>query len=135
MTKPPPFRGPTLDVWRKILAQIPTLFGRLVFLASLRDPATGRYRHEALNAFLGEEDSDRALSRSHHQLFSEWLAYSLAEQKSDLDEYLNMTGGPRYVRHYDGLIPPAARDVERQLYLTDLETLLDLLRYEHGGAA
>jgi hypothetical protein len=24
--------------------------------------------------------------------------------------------------------------VERQLYLTDLETLLELLRFEHGGA-
>lgn len=126
---------PTVEVWRKTLSQIPTLFGRLVYLASLRDSATGRYSHEILNTLMGAEDSDRALCRSHHQLFSEWLAYSLAEQKSDLDEYLSTAGGPRHFRHYQNLIPPTARDVERQLYLTDLETLMELLRYEHGGAA
>jgi hypothetical protein len=126
---------PTVEVWRKTISQIPTLFGRLVFLASLRDSATGRYRHDILNTLMGPEDSDRALSRSHHQLFSEWLAYSLAEQKSDLDEYLSTAGGPRHFRHYHNLIPPTARDVERQLYLTDLETLMELLRWERGGAA
>ena len=128
------FRAPTVEVWRKTLSQIPTLFGRLVYLASLRDSASGRYRHEVLTALMGPEDSDRALSRSHNQLFSEWLAYSLAEQKADLDEYLSTAGGPRYFRHYHNLIPHTARDVERQLYLTDLETLMELLRYEHADA-
>jgi hypothetical protein len=135
ITRSPSFRTPTVEVWRKTLSQIPTLFGRLVFLASLRDSVTGRYRHELLCGILGAEDCDRALARSHHQLFSEWLAYSLAEQKSDLDEYLSTAGGPRYFRHYHNLIPHTAREVERQLYLTDLETLMELLRYEHGGAA
>jgi hypothetical protein len=126
---------PTVEVWRKTLSQIPTLFGRLVYLASLRDTVTGRYRHEILDTLMGAEDTDRTLCRSHHQLFSEWLAFSLAEQKSDLDEYLSTTGGPRHFRHYHNLIPPTARDVERQLYLTDLETIMELLRYEPGGAA
>lgn len=117
-------------MWRKTLSQIPTLFGRLVFLASLRDNASGRYRHDVLSALMGPEDSDRTLSRSHHQLFSEWLGYSLSQQKEDLDEYLSTAGGPRHFRHYHYLIPPTAREVERQLYLTDLETILELLRYE-----
>jgi|SRR5581483_2030682 len=124
------YRAPTAEVWRKTLSQIPTLFGRLAYLASLRESPGGRYRHEVLTALLGPEDSDRALSRSHHQLFSEWLSYSLAEQKSDLDEYLNTEGGTRNYRQYQNLIPSNAREVERQLYLTDLETLMELLRYE-----
>jgi len=128
-------RVSTVEVWRKTLSQIPTLFGRLAFLASLRDPRSGRYRHEVMTSLLGAEDGDRALSRSHQQLFAEWLAYSLSDQKSDLEEYLRRVGGPRNFRHYNDLIPPAAREVERQLYLTDLETLLELLRYEHGAAA
>ncbi len=87
-----------------------------------------------MTALFGPEDGDRAISRSHQQLFAEWLAYSLSDQKSDLDEYLRTEGGPRNFRHYHDLIPSTAREVERQLYLTDLETLMDLLRYEHDVA-
>ena len=94
----------------------------------------GRYSHDALLRILGPEDTDRALCNSHHQVFSEWLRFSLAEQKSDLDEYLSVAGSSRRAFDYHHLMPPTARDVERQLYLTDLETLLELLKYEHGGA-
>jgi hypothetical protein len=121
-------------LWRKTLSQVPTVFGRLAFLASLRNTATGRYSHDALLRILGPEDTDRALCNSHHQVFSEWLRFSLAEQKSDLDEYLSVAGSSRRAFDYHHLMPPTARDVERQLYLTDLETLLELLKYEHGGA-
>lgn len=121
-------------MWRRTLSQIPTVFGRLAFLASLRDPGTGKYAHETLVRLLGAEDTDRTLCNSHHQVFSEWLGFSLAEQKSDLDEYLTVGGTPRTAVYYRNLVPPTAREVERQLYLTDLETLLELLRYEHGGA-
>lgn len=123
-------------LWRKTLSQVPTIFGRLVFMASLRDAGTGRYQHEALTRLLGPDDTDRALLNSHHQVFSEWLRFSLAEQKSDLDEYLSMAGAGGSFRAlpYKNLVPATAREVERQLYLTDLETLLELLRFEHGGA-
>ena len=79
---------------------------------------------------LGSEDTDRTLRRSHHQEFSEWLGFSLAEQKSDLDEYLREPGNTRYAVDYRKLAPPTAHDVERQLYLTDLETLMGLLEVE-----
>lgn len=131
----PPSRMPAVEAWRRTLSQIPTLFGRLVYLASLRDSASGRYRHEVLNTVMGPEESDRAISRGHHRLFSEWLAHGMAEQRSDLDEYLRTAGAPRDFRQYHHLIPPAARDVERQLFLADLETLMELLRFKHDGAA
>jgi hypothetical protein len=133
--KSPPFGMPRVEVWRKTLSQIPTVFGRLAYLASLRDAASGLYRHEVLNALAGPEDSDRALSRGHHRLFSEWLAHSMAEQRSDLDDYLRTAGAPRDFRQYHYLIPPAAREVERQLFLADLETLMELLRVESEGAS
>lgn len=127
-------RTPAVVLWRKTLSQVPTVFGRLAFLASLRDSTSGRYSHEALLRLLGPEDTDRALCNSHHQVFSEWLRFSLAEQKTDLDEYLSTGGGSRLALDYRHLVPPTARDVERQLYLTDLETLLELLKYERGDA-
>jgi len=127
-------RMPVAVLWRKTLAHVPTVFGRLAFLASLRNPTTGRYSHEDLLRVLGPEETDRALCNSHHQIFSEWLRFSLSEQKADLDAYLNTVGGSRDALDYRHLVPPTARDVERQLYVTDLETLLELLKYERGGA-
>jgi hypothetical protein len=133
-TKSQSARAPGAELWRRTLLQIPTLFGRLVFLASLRDPATGHYYHQGLAQSLGAEDADRSLCNSHHQVFQQWLGFSLSEQKADLDEYLSFGTAPRYALPYRKLVPPTARDVERQLYLTDLDTLLELLRFEHGGA-
>lgn len=127
-------RTPALALWRKTLSQVPTVFGRLAFMASLRNPVTGRYTHEELARLLSPEETDRALCNSHHQVFSEWLKFSLSEQKADLDDYLCTMGGVRAVFAYRHMVPPTARDVERQLYLTDLETLLELLRYEDDGA-
>lgn len=127
-------RLPAATVWRKTLSQVPTVFGRLAFLTSLRDPSSGRYSHGELLRMLGAEDTDRTLCNSHHQVFSEWLNFTLSEQKADLEEYLNSAGGSRLASKYRHFVPPTARDVERQLYLTDLETLLELLRYEDDAA-
>lgn len=132
-------RVPADRMWRNVLLQIPTVFGRLVFLASLRDEASGRYRDEKLDSLLGPEDTDRSIRHSHYQVFSEWLGFSLAEQKDDISEYLRGASGQRSrlqsMMPYRQLIPASAREVERQLYLTDLETLLELLRAEHSGAS
>jgi hypothetical protein len=143
IAKPEPTRGPAADLWRKTLARIPTRFGRLAFLATLRDQPTGRYSHPPLAQMMGDEITDRTLRHSHHEIFSEWLGLSLAEQKADLDEYLSSTHSPLdnkplynslEILPYRALVPASAHQVERQLYLTDLETLLELLRFERGGA-
>ena len=117
------------ESWRTTVAGIRTLFGRLVFLSSLREPETGLYCHESL-AGLAPEEADRTLRINHQQTFQQWISLGLAEQKADLDEYLSNAGTPRYSLPYRNLAPASARDVERQLYLTDLETLLELLRFE-----
>jgi len=132
-------QGPADQIWRNTILQVPTVFGRLVFLASLRDPSSGRYRSGALDSLLGPEDTDRAIRHSHHQVFSQWLAFSLSEQKQDISQFLNdprrPAAGPawRSVVTYRQLIPASAREVERQLYFADLETLLELLKAEHAG--
>jgi len=127
-------RDPGTELWRNTLLQIPTVFGRLVFLASLRDGETGHYYHPGLAQSIGAEEADRSLCNSHHQVFQQWLRFSLADQRSDLDEFLSYGKSPRYALPYRRLVPGTAREVERQLYLADLETLLELLRFEHGGA-
>jgi len=98
-------------------------------MASLWDAQSSSYYHNDLYLLMGPEDADRTLCLSHHQVFSQWLGFSLSEQKADLERYLNSSGGPRFALAYRNLAPPTAREVERQLYITDLETLLELLRF------
>jgi hypothetical protein len=106
----------------------------MVFLSSLRDEMSGRYSHPPLSQIVGSEITDRTLCHSHHEIFSEWLGFTLAQQKVDLDEYLVASRAPLELIPYRDIVPGTAHQVERQLYLTDLETLLELLRFERGGA-
>jgi hypothetical protein len=136
-------RSPASDLWRHTLSQIPTTFGRLVFLSTLRDPNTGAYAHYGFAQRVGEEAADEALRQSHLQCFSEWLAFSLEEQKADLDLYLSGIDSDKKTildtwirtKPYRNLIPAAAMEVERRLYHSDLETLLELLTVVHGVAS
>ena len=125
--------GSAADLWRKTLSRIPTYFGRLVLVASLRDPLTGRYSHSPLNQLVGGEVTDRTLCHSHHEIFSEWLGFTLARQKADLDDYLAASQASLELAPYRDLVPHSAHKVERQLYLTDLETLLELCRFERAA--
>jgi hypothetical protein len=124
----------TSEPWRRSLAQISTLFGRLAFLASLKSSVSARYENRELAAVLGPDEADRTLSYHHQLIFSQWIAATLDEQQRDLCEYLRTNGSWNQVLRYREFIPKAARNVERQLYLTDLEIVLDLLKAGRAAA-
>ena len=73
------------DLWRNTLSQIPTVFGKLVYLSSLRNPVTGKYEHHGLSLVFGADEASRALRKSHAQAFAESLSFDLERQKADLD--------------------------------------------------
>jgi hypothetical protein len=136
-------RGPAEDLWRHTLGQIPTTFGRLVYLCSLRDTNSGAYRHFGLSQRFGDTDSDSALRKSHLDCFYEWLHYTLEQKKIDLDLYLSEVEGEReailrtwlQLRPYRNLAPAGAMGVELELFLSDLDALLALLTNVHGVSA
>jgi len=105
----------------------------MVFLRSLRDSATGRYYHPSLVERVGADDADRTLRHYHHQVFAEWLRLTLAEQKEDVEEFLRISEMPAANLPYRDLPPATAHEVERQLYLTDLEVVLQLISFEQGA--
>jgi hypothetical protein len=132
-------RSAAADLWRHTLSQIPSVFGRLVYLSSLRDTNDDSYEHHGFALMFGEELSSSTLRQSHHQTFSEWLCFGLEEQKADLDLYLSSLETDRVtvvetwlrLTPYRHLVPADAKPPERELYIADLETLLKLLRNEY----
>jgi len=130
------------DLWKHTLSRIPTLFGRLAYFASLRDPNSGVYRHHGLGTVFGREESGKALREGHEQAFIEWLKLSLAEKYDDLSAYLAGLEDPQgadvkppavaenWLRSgsYRTMAPNAVRPVESDLYCRDLEALLELIR-------
>ena len=130
------------DLWRNTLSQIPSVFGRLVYLSSLRNGNTGRYEHHGLALVFGEDEANRALKKSHTQAFAEWLRFNLEQQKADLDLYLSgLYEDKRTILEtwlklapYRNVIPSSVRGVARQLYLADLTALIDLLKNEYAVA-
>ena len=82
-------RGAAPDLWRHTLSQIPSLFGRLVYLCSLRDRNNGTYEHYGLAQVFGDSEADRVLRESHQQVFASWVCLTLEQQKTDLDLYLS----------------------------------------------
>lgn len=135
-------RGSAEDLWRRTLEQLPTCFGRLVYLASLRSSNTGTYEHHGLAQIYGAEEADRALRQSHQQVFAEWLCYGLERQKEELGDYLRrLDATPQlaienWIRFtpYRNFVPADAREAERRLFLSDLDLVMEMLRAEYGAA-
>jgi hypothetical protein len=136
-------RNPASDLWRNTLSQIPSVFGRLVYLAGLRNQNNGEYEHHGLAMVFGDRDASRALQEAHENAFAEWLGYTLEQQKADLDLYLSsLSTNKRTIVEtwlkltpYQNLVPAIVMEMERELYVADLRALLDLLRNEYGVAS
>ena len=135
-------RNAAADLWRHTLGQIPTTFGRLVYLSSLQDPNTGVYRHFGLGQHFGEPEADEALRRSHLECFHEWMDFTLEQKKADLDLYLTEVEGDRktilrtwlQLKPYRNLAPANVLGVQREHYIMDLDALLAILTNVHGVA-
>jgi hypothetical protein len=135
-------RSAASDLWRNTLFQIPSVFGRLVYLASLRDANSGRYEHHGLALMFGEDEANKALKRSHMQVFREWLAFNLEHQRADLDLYLSGLYEEKRIvlttwlelAPYRNLMPVTLRRVEKRLYAADFKALLELMGSAHGAA-
>jgi len=123
----------TGDLWRKATAQIPNTFARLVYFASLRNPRTDRYENWPMAQILDEETVDRIVHKSHQRTFEEWLCLGLEQQNDCLDSYFSTGGQDRRAvvaswiseALFDNFVPASGWEVERQLYATDLEVLLN----------
>jgi hypothetical protein len=129
-------RNALADLCKHTLSRIPTVSGRLIYLATLRDLNSGTYRHHGLITAFGRDEAVKALRESHQSAFQEWLNLPLSEKNDDLSDYLLSLDEPpdEVVRHwlqsgvYRGYVPASAMKAESDLFCKDLEILLELRR-------
>ena len=136
-------RSASGDLWKNTLSRIPTTYGRLAYLASLRDQNSGIYRHHGLSTLFGREESSKALRESHASVFQEWLNLPLSEKYAELTAYLNSLEDSSNVvldhwAHagaHKNLIPDGTRKPEVELFSRDLDALIEVVRNGLNGAA
>ena len=129
------------DFTSQTLAAIPCDYGRLLYIASLRDLANGRYRHEGLSAIYPEEAVQQALAHCHEELFAKILETSLERQEWDLRSCLGTLEGEFWgvaarwqkLEFYRVLLPTGATAYLRDLFCSNMRALLGLLAEEHAS--
>ena len=125
----------------RTLTYIPSSYGKLVYLAGLRNLDTGRYEHFGYTQFPNTADANRELRRSHESIFQEWVNYSLEQKKTDLDLYIStieqvnrteLIEAWLRLTPYKNLVPAAIQGPERQKHISDFEAILGLLKNVYG---
>jgi hypothetical protein len=135
----------TEALWIRALSQIETSYGRLVYLAGLRNPDTGRYEH--YGSTTGSPSNliaSRTLKRIHETIFKEWVSYPLERKKADVEAYIasidqvdqaELIDAWLRLTPYKNLVPASIQGPERQRHVSDFEAILGLLRNVYGVAS
>jgi hypothetical protein len=79
--------SPEADLWRNALSKIPTIFERLLYLASLWDPQTGNFRHFGLAQRYGRGRTNLLLRASYLELLREWNNCPVKHRQTQMSRY------------------------------------------------
>lgn len=135
---------PSYSDWQRELRLIESAYGRLVYLAGLIDPNSGRYEHCCSKSQDHADDVHRTLKQAHEDFFRQWIAYPLERKMADVKAYISGLGPINKEQLIDAwlrltpykyLVPPAIQGPERQKHVSDFEAILGLLRNVYGVAS
>lgn len=119
----------------RLRSSIPFLFGRLVYLASLRDYNTDRYTHAGWAFELTEEGADWALRELHREEFQQMVQLPVAEMAKELEAYFESLREPSAgvfavwseLESFRALVPLGVHPVDRDLFFSSIKAALAVL--------
>jgi hypothetical protein len=131
-------------LWIRDLTLIESSYGRLVYIAGLRNPDTGRYEHYGFTNSPGNLVASRTLKRVHETVFRDWVTFNLERKKADIELYIAGLGEvdrseliDAWLRltPYKNLVPASIQGPERQKHISDFEAILGLMKNVYGVAS
>lgn len=133
-------QGISVESWVRDLYQVETAYGRLVYLASLRNPNSGRYEHFGVDSSAAVS-ANHSLKALHEAIFREWISFSLESKMRDIELYVAGIDRVDYrelidawlrLTPYKNLVPATIQGPERQKHISDFEAILGLLKNVYG---
>ena len=125
------------------LAPIPSEFGRLADVATLRDVTSGHYHHPALEEVYSESAVHQALLYCHEELFEKVVGTPLHLQEWDLRSHFARMDAPvaeiafRWleIEHFRSFVPMGTAPHLRDLFLSNTRAVLGRLGQEQTAVA
>ena len=130
--------------WGHELCLIPTFYGRLVYLAGLLDPNTGRYEHYGTTGIGSPNEVSREIKASHESIFNKWMVFPLEAKMADVEAYIagldeidrvELVDAWLRLTPYKYLVPASIQGPERERHVSDFEAILGLLKNVYGVAS
>jgi len=123
------------DFSSRTLSAIPSDFGRLSYICSLKDSSSGRYEHDGLSRLYPVSAVQAALKHCHEELFSRILETPLKEQARDLRDCLEAVGDAGWEvverwgtdRSFQEMCPRDLPEYLQDLFCSNLTALLAIL--------
>jgi len=115
-----------------LLWQVPTLFGRLVLVASAWDANAKRYHHAVIERAFSEQTTHDVFKQLHREVFEEWKGLTGSQRTKDLARYMDSGSMSESAmvdlwinsQMYRGLLPIDVSAEDREDFVRDLAILL-----------
>lgn len=128
------------DLNNRTLLSLPGCFGRLIYLASMRDYNTGRYYHEGLVNRFSEAVATEALTRCHREAFHRLVRSPIAELVSELKRYMESTpaeaeqllGTWERLQPYRVAVPAQSSPVLAEFFTSNVKIALSILKHRRS---